>query len=175
MKPEHQGPSPGQQENQPEEVGYFSLVGFWNPELQNSPIEAALLGVKSAEVPKLYTLPSPKTEGEPRQTLEYGKHQKPDPRFGVSVSVIWQELSLSSGNETFPLFAPPPPAAASDREMLFSVATGHPIESWEAVNPVMRTGITDRRTSGKRLCGFEAADSGLNGIGLTAIAIEVIP
>ena len=47
MNSEHQDPSNGPKQNRPEEIDYFSLVGFNNLERENG-AEGGFLGVKSS-------------------------------------------------------------------------------------------------------------------------------
>jgi len=61
MNQESTSKSKGQLLGVAEEVYNLSLVGYDNPSLENSPLAAALLGVKSSQAVKIYSLPSSKS------------------------------------------------------------------------------------------------------------------
>ena len=56
MNSEHQGPAGNPNRNKPEEIDYFSLVGFDNPDRENG-MEGGFLGVKSSEPVQIYSRP----------------------------------------------------------------------------------------------------------------------
>src|SRR5206468_4009495 len=56
MKPEQQDPSEGPQQDQPEEIGDFSLLGYGKPGIRNG-VEGGFLGVKASAALRLESQP----------------------------------------------------------------------------------------------------------------------